>query len=513
MPQVIEIKPTKVDENTIRVAAYARVSSDSNEQLNSFATQIKYFTKKINDTENWSFVDIYADEGITGTRTDVRPEFKRLLQDCKMGLIDKVLVKSISRFSRNTMECLSAIRELTAQGVSIVFEKENIDTATTGGEMYVSMYSTFAQEESIAISQNLRWGINKRMKAGKYITNCAPLGYKLKNGKLFIEKAEAKIVKNIFDYYLSGMSICTVADKVGKENSCFGNKSMGRSSVLYILQNEKYIGDALLQKYYTPLELPFKNILNKGERTQYYVENSQESIIDKDVFYKAQNLLKTRKEKFAHPECEEMKIPANLIICKVCGTAFRKRTLKDGTISYACKNHNKNKENCPVMPVNETDIIRAFLIMYSKLLNNKDLILNPIIEAAQTALKKESRNNANKAELNEQIADLLNQSYALTRLQSKNFIDNATFIERNNKLNAEINNLRRALLNLRAPSKLYDICEKTIALKECLEYAAPIIHFEETAFNSVVNKIIVNNESICFELKNKMILTEKLSDE
>lgn len=260
-PRIITIAPTKQDAAVkLRVAAYARVSSASDDQLNSFASQTQYYISLISSNENWSLVDIYADEGITGTSVDKREDFKRLMANCRQGLVDRILVKSISRFARNTTECLEAIRELKALGVGVHFEKENIDTATMSGEMMTTLFASFAQAESESISSNMRWSYQRRMQRGEFNTCKAPFGYRLENGTLVIEKSEAKIVQQIFNMYLSGHSTSDIASTITELGipTRDGNLHWHQTLVSYILQNERYSGNALLQKKYTTQAFPHK---------------------------------------------------------------------------------------------------------------------------------------------------------------------------------------------------------------------------------------------------------------
>lgn len=198
----------------LRVAAYARVSSSSEDQLNSFAAQNRYYTDLIAGKENWQQVDIYADEGITGTSAEKRDDFQRMLADCRRGLIDRVLVKSISRFARNTKECLEIIRELKLLGISVYFEKENIDTGKMTGEMMTAMFAAFAQAESESISGNMRWSYQKRMQDGTFITCKYPFGYRLVAGQLVIYEPEAKVVRLIFYMFLAGHSSENIAQYI-----------------------------------------------------------------------------------------------------------------------------------------------------------------------------------------------------------------------------------------------------------------------------------------------------------
>ena len=211
MPQVQVIQPIQQQPKRLRVAAYARVSSDSEDQLNSLSVQVDYYTHLIQENPNWDFAGIYADEGITGTSTKHREQFNRLMDDCRAGLIDRVLVKSASRFARNTADALASVREMKSLGVTVVFEKEGFDTETANGEMILSMICAVAQEESLSISKNLKWSIRKRMQNGTYTNSSVPFGYSLENHLLVINNQQAMIVADIFKRYLEGESISKIA--------------------------------------------------------------------------------------------------------------------------------------------------------------------------------------------------------------------------------------------------------------------------------------------------------------
>lgn len=250
VPRIITIPAAEQSgPQRLRVAAYCRVSSDSADQLNSFAAQNAYYTALIAENPDWELVDIYADRGITGTSADKREDFQRLLADCKRGRIDKILVKSISRFARNTKDCLKATRELKEIGVGVCFEEQNIDTSNMTGELLTAAFSAIAQKESESISQNIRWSYQHRMKSGNFITCKAPFGYRLKDGMLEIYEPEAEIVRTIFSQYLAGQSkdeIAAMVTALGVPTRD-GKGYWQHSSISYILRNERYVGDALLQ--------------------------------------------------------------------------------------------------------------------------------------------------------------------------------------------------------------------------------------------------------------------------
>ena len=275
-PRVITI-PAASQENTrkLRVAAYARVSSNSEDQKHSFAAQNAYYSKLITGNPDWELADIYADQGITGTSIDKRDDFLRMMEDCRKGRIDRILVKSSSRFARNTKESLEAVRELAALGVSVYFEEQNIDTAQVSGEVLIAMFAALAQRESEAISERMRWSYRTRIDKGRFSTNKAPFGYMLADGRLEINTEEAEVVKEIFDMSLQGESISDIAKRVSKMDIPTRDKTSywQESSILYILHNEKYAGDCLLQKTYTAQELPRFRKRNLGKYRQVFVSS------------------------------------------------------------------------------------------------------------------------------------------------------------------------------------------------------------------------------------------------
>lgn len=307
-PNVTVIQPTITakQEQKIRVAAYCRVSSDSADQLNSFMTQMRYYENFLADSKTETLISVYADEGITGTRMDKREEFQRMLKDCRRGKIDRIIAKSISRFARNTKECLTVLRELKSLGITVLFEKENIDTANISDEMMITLMGGLAQEESVSISQNMRWANRKRMADGSYKISCPPYGFSICNGRLEINETEAKIVRNIFTWYLSGYGITKIANILNdlKIPSSISKSAWPFFSVKYILTNERYIGDAVFQKTYKTTTLPYMKKINHGEYEKYYVSGINDAIVDKLDFEKVQELLAIRGQKAQSTCCE-----------------------------------------------------------------------------------------------------------------------------------------------------------------------------------------------------------------
>ena len=292
---------TKQGVQKLRVAAYCRVSSSSADQLNSYARQIDVYTKYIKSKPEWQFVDVFADEGISGMKADNRPEFQRMMRMCELRKIDLIVTKSISRFARNVKDALEYARRLKHIGVGVQFEKEGINTLSLGDEMLLNTFTAIAQEESKSISQHQRLSIVKRMELGEYVDSNAPYGYRLVNKQLEIYEPEAEVVRAIFAMYLNGMSTQEIAFELTRQGipTKNGKEKWKSTKVSYLLSNEKYIGDSQYQKTYRDTTVPFKQFKNRGEEDMYYATDTHTAIMDKDTFDKVQALQNKRKSQFS----------------------------------------------------------------------------------------------------------------------------------------------------------------------------------------------------------------------
>lgn len=316
------IKADKSSENsTLRVAAYCRVSTSEEDQLNSFITQMHYYHDFISQSDNMVLVDIYADEGITGTSVEKRNEFKRMLNDCRLGKIDRIYVKSVSRFARNALECIESIRLLREYGVSVFFENDRIDTLTLNSELILYVKSAFAQSEALATSKRVSTANRMRLEIGEYSICNAPYGFRAKNNELFTVPEEAAIVREVYGMYLSGMGFLKIAKALNRK---YGTEKRfwKANSIPYILSNEKYAGDALFQKNFTPPVLPLMKRKNKGELPKYYVQNTHEAIIDKETFNLVQEKLKENTERNAKSKSRN-NIFAGKLYCAYCSRSFK----------------------------------------------------------------------------------------------------------------------------------------------------------------------------------------------
>ena len=328
----------------MRVAAYCRVSTASDAQETSYESQCRHYTDYIEGNAEWKFAGIYADEGITGTSARKRPEFMRMISDCRLRRIDMVITKSISRFARNTMDCLKYIRELKALGIAIYFEKENINTLDAKGEVLVTIMASLAQEESQSISQNVRTGIQYRMQQGIGRLNTSIfLGFARGDqaGEWVIVPEEAEIVRRIFRDYLDGYSPGRIAAGLMRDGvpSPAGKESWYASTVKSILTNEKYTGDLLMQKYYTEEFLTQRVLKNDGALPQYYVRNHHEPIIPRTVFERVQNEVKRRR--FLMNDPGRLRLTSgdalkSRIICGLCGRSLKRCQTEFGEV-WQCK--------------------------------------------------------------------------------------------------------------------------------------------------------------------------------
>lgn len=323
----------------MRVAAYCRVSTDSEEQLNSYEAQKTYYTQKIQDSPDWEMAGIYADEGISGTSLKKRTQFNKMITACKRGHIDLIITKSLSRFARNTVDCLDTVRLLKANGIGVYFEKENINTLTESSEFLITLFSGFAQAESESLSKNVAWGKQKSAEAGKVTFQYKKmLGYrKGADGQPEIVPEEAEIIRRIYHRYLDGCTLGKIKRELEEDGvpTAQGVERWSPSIIHNILTNEKYIGDALLQKTYVTDCINKKVKKNRGERTMYYVENSHPAIVSRDLFNQVQQEMTRRSskrkvlQKSGKTELGKYSgkyALTELLVCGECGSPYKRVT-------------------------------------------------------------------------------------------------------------------------------------------------------------------------------------------
>ena len=366
-----------------KVAAYARVSTDSDEQFTSFEAQCNFYENYIKSRSDWSFVGVYADEGITGTNIKNRVQFNKMIDDAMKGKIDLIVTKSISRFARNTLDTIAYTRKLKAKGVEVYFEKENLWTFDEKAEFLLAIMSSIAQEESRSISQNVTMGKRWQMKEGKVsFAYRSFLGYKKEDGKIVIDETQAPVVRLIYkEFLVNGKTSTGIADYLNSLGvpTPRGKTKWTKNTVTSILKNEKYKGDAILQKTYVKSFLDHKVVKNNGELPKYVVENSHPAIIDRDMWEMVQAELQRREKLGA--KYSATSIFSSKLICGDCGGFYGKKVWHSNDIwrkeMYRCnKKYAKDTLKCQTPSLTEEDIKEKFVKAYNQLMINKEQVID-----------------------------------------------------------------------------------------------------------------------------------------
>lgn len=444
----------------LNVAAYCRVSTDSEDQLQSYEAQVKYYTDHICKNPKWHFVGIYADEGITGTLVNKRERFKDMIKDCEKGKIDLILTKSVSRFARNTVDSLNYVRKLKAMGIGVFFEEQNLDSLTADSEMLIGFHSVMAQSESENISANVRWGIQQRMKNGTYAFRYNIYGYKKgENGEPEIVPEEADVVRKIFSLYLDGGTVETIVQYLtsnGIKNRK-GQTDWYRETIRLMLKNEKYVGDLLMQKTFRTDCISKKVKVNNGEMPKYLITNNHPAIIDRETFKLVQQERARRagKRKTSDKTITELGkysskyVLTEILICGECGSPYRRRTINshgEKKIYWRCLNRieHGSKYCKKSIGIEEELLHKAICRAISKAVPNKEEILNAVkatlefaVTGEQSSLEKYNIEN-NIQQLQKEVDMLMERAMQTGGDQEKYF----TEIE---KLYAKIKALREQL--------------------------------------------------------------------
>lgn len=370
------------------MAAYCRVSTDQEEQLSSYENQVSYYTNFISNNPQYELAGIYADEGISGTNTKKRKNFNRMIDDCEAGKIDRIIVKSISRFARNTLDCLNYVRRLKELGIGVTFEKEAIDTLDAKGEVLLTILSSLAQDESRSISENSTWGIRKRFEQGKFSVNTRKfMGYDSdESGNLIVNEEQAKIVRMIYEKYLCGRNYFVIARELNEAGIPGWNGKVNwiASTIETMLHNEKYKGDALLQKTYTVDFLTKKREKNQGQIAQYYVENNHPAIVKPEIWEAVQLEEQRRREymKLHHIKAYSSDLAnnpfASKIICGECGEAFGRKKWRPRPGEYRsvwqcnARYRVKGVMGCANRHIDESALEEIFVKAWNSLMENKE---------------------------------------------------------------------------------------------------------------------------------------------
>ena len=451
-PTVIFIpaKPevVRASKRQLRVAAYCRVSTDDEEQLTSYEAQKNYYTDKIMTNKEWTMAGIFADEGITGTSARKRPEFLRMIRQCKQGKIDIVLTKSISRFARNTVDCLNYVRALKELGIAVIFEKENMNTLEVDSEILITMLGAFAQSESESISANVRWGIRQAMKEGKATIQYKYLyGYrKGDDGKPEIIPDQAEVVRKIYDLFLSGTPVRGIQEYLNASAvpNINDEPKWARSAIDSILTNEKYCGDVLLQKTYIDDCINKKVKKNTGQLPMYLVQNHHEGIISRETFDAAQAELARRS---AGKSPSKKNAPtgrsrysskyalSDRLYCGECGTRYQRCTWRnrDGSkrIVWRCVSRvDYGSKYCHDSPtLDEEPLHRAILAAINSTVKGKDSIIYNLKSAMEKELAPAAGQQLSLSEIDNQL-EQLNTEFSKVLAEASESGDQAAYSDR-----------------------------------------------------------------------------------
>ena len=512
-----------------RVAAYCRVSTDSEEQLNSYEAQKSYYTQKIADSPDWEMAGIYADEGISGTSMKKRTEFKKMITACKRGRIDLIITKSLSRFARNTVDCLETVRLLKANGIGVYFEKENTNTLTESSEFLITLFSGFAQAESESLSKNVAWGWRKSAEAGNvYFQYKRMLGYrKGTDGQPEIVPEEAKIIRRIYRRYLAGCSLGQIKQELEQDNIPTAQKVERWSSAVIhnILTNEKYMGDALLQKTYITDCISKKVKKNMGERPMYYVENNHPAIIPRETFDQVQKEMTRRSskrkvlQKSGKTELGKYSgkyALTELLVCGECGSPYKRVTwARNGKkrIVWRCVSRlefgTKYCHNSPTL--DESRLHNAILAAMNEYAAIRQEVCPDVLAMVEEAKRAMSQAGAMLLELKKRMDEVSQeQSDVLDRLLA-------------NMADAELNARMKALTDekealkaqiLKVQQKEVSMAEQAAkrqqmwdSLKEC---SAGYTEFDDEFVRQIIRKITVEDaETIHVHFRDSDVVLEQ----
>ena len=500
----------------LRVAAYCRVSTDSEEQINSYKNQLAYYTEKINSKTEWKFAGIYADEGITGTSMKHREDFKRMLRACREGRIDLILCKSVSRFGRNSVDVLRTIRALRERGSGVLFEKEAVDTRTMNSELILAFHSAFSQSESESISGNVRWGLRKAYENGTISIGPNLYGFrKGQEGVVEIDEGKAKVIRQITRWFLDGDSLHTIVDKLAQRHipSPKGKDTWSTPTIRSILSNEKYKGDVLLQKTYKPSLFSDRAVRNDGALKKYYIEGVLPRILEPDTFDRIQEELAKRGAK--RPTSEKAKTPfgrysgkyalSTLVVCGQCGALYRRVTWYrkgERKIVWRCGTRLDNKANCTQSPTLEEPALQsAVMEAISQQYIHKGEAMEATMQSIRSVLTPETADS--EYAIRTKINDL--------QKERKTLLATALAENDDGKYDFQFTRIKRELEQLHAQLEGVQAMQKTQAADEARmsEIAALLEKFKESslAFDDLLVRKVV--ETVQVESTEKLEITFK----
>jgi DNA invertase Pin-like site-specific DNA recombinase len=531
-PQPEYDRSIKVQYKALRVAAYCRVSTLLEQQEGSYEAQISYYTEKIKSNPNWKMAGIYADDGKSATNTKKRDDFNAMIEDCLAGKIDMVITKSVSRFARNTVDCLQNIRKLKEKNVAIFFEKEGVNTLEGSGELLITILSSQAQEESRNLSENTRWGLVRRFENGiMSINHNKFMGYtKDENGDLVIVPEEAEIVRRIFRLFLEGSSYVQIAKILESEGilTVTGKKEWCPSVIDQMLENEKYMGDALLQKTYTVDFLTKKRVKNQGIVQQYYIQDNHEAIIPKELFYRVQeekarraSLCKsaaTRRAKKEQSKYSSKYSLSDIMICKECGQPYRRQVWsKNGQKSavWRCENRLKNgTKHCKHSPTLKEDVLNeAIMTAINSVVENRGEFVGAFRENVIQVIGSYSTKNV-PTEYDEQITKLQGEMLTLIEENAKMGSITEDFDEQYHKIAEQIKELKQKKLDsIRDQKRAADFQQRVSDMDTCLKKVSCAVRdFDDDLVRRLLQGVkVINEDTLEIQFKSGIVMKQSVS--
>ncbi len=515
----------------LRVAAYCRVSTTMESQEGSYEIQIAYYTEKIMSNPNWELAGIFADDGKSATNTKKRDDFNSMISKCLKGKIDLIITKSVSRFARNTVDCLQTIRKLKEKNIGVFFEKEGINTLDGVGEVLLTILSSLAQEESRNLSENTRWGVVRRFEKGIVTVNHNKfMGYtKDKSGQLLIVPEEAEIVRKIFRLYLEGSSITRIARTLEHEKvMTVTGKAVWSDGVIYkMLQNEKYMGDALLQKTYTVDYLTKKRVKNDGIVPQYYVEGSHEAIIPKELFFKTQEEM-ARRASLHRPsvvrKAENQKVKfsskyalTDIMVCGECGHPYRRQLWsKYGkqTGVWRCDNRLKNgTKQCKHSPtLKEGALQAAIMTAINSVVDNRNDFVGAFRENVIRVLGSYSEHV--RTELDEQLEQLQDEMLELIASGGKAGTSYDDFNGRYQAIAKQIDEIKQKQLEEAEERRLAaSYGQRMEQMDKCLKQTACSVNgYDEELVRKLLEHVkVINQDKIDIQFKSGIVMGQRIS--
>lgn len=501
----------------IRQCAYARVSTNSKEQLTSYETQCKYYNDILSKQPNTEYVGIFTDEAKSGKSINGRPGFQEMLKQCYSGKIDRIVTKSVSRFARNMVECLKTARELKERGITVYFESQGIDTKNEASFTILAMLAAIAEEDIRTMSSNIKWGVQKRYAEGKVHMSGTMYGYRIKKGKFILVEQEAQIIKELYEEFLKGKTINELAKQLYAKNikSPRGKDKWMASTIINILQNEKYKGEVILQKTYKT-DVLGKRQINCGQQDKYEVKNNHLPIVSKKLFdavqteFRNRELSKIEGTKTSSRYSSQYAF-STLIECSECGTKFRRHAQTHAdkkVIVWVCANHQLHRDKCKMKPIKETAIEDAFVRAINEIVANKGNFIEQVLNNIKQVVKDTNLDDlvALKKELDKKQDELIQlnkiskqQQYVddKTQEQALNLMDEITALNNNIKL-----------LNDKKETK--DLLE--LKLKEMKKLISNIYeNFDASVFKCLIAKILViTNKRITFIFKTGIQIEQEI---